>query len=600
MTNTLVRKEHAIILRELRNCRNVNDLIAREVIERSRFSRRIMELYIMGLLKKHDGNVELTEAGVHLLNAVEKVDIDRVPDPWIDSRIIEILDLAITTGYLPDPWIRLLEERGLWGGGELSEAGREVYKAYGKARTLIYITPEIAEFLLSIPPGPAPYDELVRLKDAGGYSAHVINALEATRLLKISPPTKEGSIYMLTPLGRRVRKALFKIPIYDSVILIDEHIVDVFLKSKRSAAEETELKTMHLIGSDGKPTEAGHELTSGYRESRATQIRITPLSISLEEIGVLRVISELINKLPDRPYPTLDDIAKNSSNRGKVGILLHLLESKELVVRYEYKGKDTYKVTELGESVLRKLGNLDHNITSSATKAVNYALVGRTPKPEWVSEARKLGLIHNDVTGRGWFLLELSARVIRKPILTRYDALIIEKVPSKGIVFKELASWLVNEGVDERFVEYALSECESKGYVEVLPNDYVTLTEVGSLMKEVVTSAVTKELTRSEISITPTLYNILCIIEKNLPELKKVWAKGDGRKLVNEEAKVIYNNLRNIASITLDEVVKAVIQLRGYGLLGRAGITSAGRKLLEAGTKLRNYIVDLSLIKVYR
>ncbi|MCD6428445.1 MAG: DUF505 family protein [Desulfurococcales archaeon] len=596
----LIKKGHAIILRELRSYRNVSNLIAREVIERSRFSRRIKELYIMGLLKKRNGEIELTEAGMHLLNAVEKVDIDEVPDPWIDSRIIEILDLVMTTGHLPDPWTRLLEERGLWRDGELSEAGREIYNAYSKARTLIYITPEIAEFLLSMPPGPAPYDELVRHKDAGGYSTHIINALEATRLLKVSPPTKEGSIYMLTPLGRRVRKALFKIPIYDSVILIDERIVDAFLKSERSVAEETELKTMHLIGSNGEPTEAGHELTAGYRESRALQVRVASLSISLEEISVLKAISKLINRLPDRPYPTLDDIAKNLSNGGKVGILLHLLESKELVMRYEYKGKDTYKVIELGEAVLKKLSNVDRNITSSATKAVNYALVGRTPKPEWVSEARRLGLIHNDITGRGWFLLELSARVIRKPILTRYDALIIQKVPSKGVMVKELANWLVDEGVDEKSVEYALSECESKGYVEVLPNDYITLTEVGSLMKEVVTSAVTKELIQSEISITPTLYNVLCIIEKNLPELKKVWAKGDGRKLINEEARIIYNNLKNIVSITLDEVVKAVIQLRGYGLLGRAGITGAGRKLLEVGIKLRNYIVDLSLIKVYK
>ncbi|RLG77314.1 MAG: hypothetical protein DRO14_02520 [Thermoprotei archaeon] len=59
--------------------------------------------------------------------------------------------------------------------------------------------------------------------------------------------------------------------------------------------------------------------------------------------------------------------------------------------------------------------------------------------------------------------------------MTRYDALIIQKVPSKGIVSKELASWLISEGVDEKFIEYALSECESKGYVEVLPNDYITL-----------------------------------------------------------------------------------------------------------------------------
>ncbi|OYT47014.1 MAG: hypothetical protein B6U85_06340 [Desulfurococcales archaeon ex4484_42] len=82
----LIKREHTIISREPRGCRNVNDLIARGIIERPRFLRRIMELYIMGLLKKHDGEIELTEADVLLLNAVEKVNIDRVPDLRIDSE----------------------------------------------------------------------------------------------------------------------------------------------------------------------------------------------------------------------------------------------------------------------------------------------------------------------------------------------------------------------------------------------------------------------------------------------------------------------------------------------------------------------------------
>mgnify|MGYP000029314530 CR=1 FL=1 len=66
-------------------------------------------------------------------------------------KVIEILSLAITTGYLPDPWIHLLDEQELWEDGELSKVEHEVYNTYSKARTLIYITSEIAEFILSIP-----------------------------------------------------------------------------------------------------------------------------------------------------------------------------------------------------------------------------------------------------------------------------------------------------------------------------------------------------------------------------------------------------------------------------------------------------------------
>ena len=40
-----------------------------------------------------------------------------------------------------------------------------------------------------------------------------------------------------------------------------------------------------------------------------------------------------------------------------------MLESKELVMRYEYKGKDTYKVTKFGEAVLKNLkGRSRYNI----------------------------------------------------------------------------------------------------------------------------------------------------------------------------------------------------------------------------------------------
>lgn len=597
----LIRKEHVELLQEIDASGNFSDLISREVVDRSRFSRRVMELQIMGLVKRAGDYVEFTEAGRHLLNAVKAIKIEIMPDPWIDSRIIEILRLFTATGFIPEQWKCLLEERGLWADDDLTMTGREVYEAYVKAKPLIYITPEIAEFLLNLSPGPAPYNELVRLRSDGGFSIHVINALEATGLLKISPPTKEANIFMLTPLGRRVRRALFRIPIYDSVILIDEGVVEALLRNERGVAEEAELKVMHLLSSNGKVTEAGHELAASFRESGADQLKINPLSISLNEIQVLKALNMLIGRSIDKPYPTLEDIAEKVSVGESVSVLLHLLESKELIKRYEHKEKDTYKLTELGESVLKKLGNMEADVKSSAVKAVTYAVGGFLPKPDWVDEARKLGLVHNDITGKGWFLLELSAKMIRKPILTRHDALILHKVPTKGIMLEELNGWLCSQGVSEEMAKHALSECESKGYIEALPNDYVLLSEVGLLMKDVVTFATTDVLTKFEISITPTLYAVLSVIAQNLTELKKVWIEeGRKAKLINEEAKIIYNNLKGAISITLDEVLKSVTRLRGFGLIGKAVITEAGKKLLEAGVKLGGHSMDTAPLEIYK
>ncbi len=595
-----IKKEHVLVLRELRGSVELGAFAEKRVIDRVRFSRRIMELYIMGLIKRKGDNIELTEAGQHLVKAIENIDIDSLPDPWIDSRIIEVIELAKTTGLVPDPWIKLLEERQLWSDGWLNNVAEEVYNAYVKADTLIYITPEIAEFILSLSPGPAPYDELIRHIESGGYGGYLVNALEAMRIIKISPPYKGGSIYMMTPLGRRVKKALYKIPVYDSVILIDSTIVDAFLRSERSSAEEHSLRTMHLINSGGKRTEAGHELTASYRESRKITFKILPIALSVEELNVLKTIRELMEKTMDKPYPTIDDISKKLGSLSNLSILINLLESKELIARHEYKGKDTYKLTSLGQAVIDKLRDIRRDIRSYSTKTVSYVIVGRIPKTEWVIRAREDGLVHRDITGRGWFLLELSARITRKPILSRYDALILRKLPSKGMKYNELFEYLLSEGVDEKTIEYSISECESKGYIEVYPNDYVKMTDTGLLMKEVIISGNTEELTKSELSITPTIYNILRIIAENINELKKTWVKGGGRKLLEEEAKIIYNNLKGLTSITINEIMSTMALIRGYGLLGKLGLTDAGKKLLEVGEKFKSYVIDPSIIRVYR
>jgi len=578
-----VRINHAKILRKLKEERNADKLSTSNIVARREFSRTVMELHIMGLVKISGNDIIITPAGERIVEAYEAISMpeDKIPDPWINSAVIYALELAELTGHVPKLWKDMLEARGLWDNG-ITKAAVSVLEAYRSARPLIYITPEIAEFLIGLPPGPAPLDELIAFRDSGGYGHNVVNALEATRLLKISPPTPEGSTYILTPVGRKVRRALLRTPIYDSVILIDERIVDLMQRENLSEAEVSELERMHLK-SGTKTTSMGEELIESYKGQTKTEDVIVPFSISVEELTVMKVIEEFAKKYPpEEPVPTYNDL-KDKVPGVNLGEILHLLEAKELVKRVEKRRKDTYELTDIGLEVLSKFRDLDRDITSSAVKSATYTIIGRPPKAEWVKEGRELGIVFNDITERGWFLINIAKRVHKKPFLTIYDTNIVHKVPAKGMRIDELARSVAHAlNTDEGGVIKAISEAESKGLVDVLPNDVVILTSLGKVIKDVISMASTDELLKSRISITPTHYNVLLIIKENIGTLKKLYAQKDVKTLINEEVKIIYNNIKKVTSISLEEIKKTLQQLRAYGLLGRTGITEAGELLLKA------------------
>ncbi len=578
-----VRVNHARMLRKLKEEKNASKLSTSNIIARREFSRVVMELHVMGLAKISGDDIVITSAGEHIVKAFEAINVpeDKIPDPWINSAVIYALELAELTGYVPKLWEDMLEARGLWSNG-LTKAATEVLEAYRRARPLIYVTPEIAEFLIGLPPGPAPLDELIAFRDSGGYGHNVVNALEATRLLRISPPTPEGSTYILTPVGRKVRRALLRTPIYDSVIIIDERIVDLMQKKDLSEAEVNELERMHLK-SGTETTSMGKELIESYKEQIKVKDVIVPFSISVEELAVMKAIEEFTKKYsPEEPVPTYSDL-RDKVPGVNLGEILHLLEAKELVKRVEKRSKDTYELTDIGLEVLSKFRDLDRSITSSAVKSATYTVTGRPPKAEWVKEGRELGIIFNDITERGWFLINIAKRIHKKPFLTIYDANIVHKVPTKGMKIDELTKNIANTlNADENGVIRAISEAESKGLVDVLPNDVVVLTQLGRTVKDVISMASTNELLKSRISITPTHYNVLLIIKENIRILKKLYTQKDLKTLINEEVKIIYNNIKKVTSISVNEIKKTLQQLRAYGLLGRTGVTEAGELLLKA------------------
>lgn len=551
--------------------------------------RRIMELHVQGLVKRSGGRADLTEAGRVLAGAVKDIETQLLPEPWIDSRVMWVLRYAAETGYVPPYWEDLLLERMLWGRESgLTTLGKAVYEAYKKARPLIYLTPEISLFLVSLPSGPAPYDELVKVRDAGGFGDSVVRALEATRLIEITPPGRGGAVYALTRRGRRVKAALRRIPVYDSVILIDDRVLSLLRKGELSAEELTELTIMHLAGRKGV-SEFGREMEEAAATSE--EALIPPIGFSRDEMLVLKAVKDGPSKAtPGEPAPTEEHIRKVLEDIGGpiegLGAVLKSLEAKGLIRRVEIKSKDTYALTEHGEWVLSKIG-AEGWLPSDAVKAATYAFAGRAPKPEWVALAREHGVVVNDVTSRGEAIVNLSARLERRPILTKYIAAVLAKTPSKGaardVIVRDVQEWL---GFGREEILRAITEAESMYYVHVYPNDYVVLTEAGSLMKDVVAGGKTDEFLKHEISITPLHYHVLRTFYNNIDAIKKIWQEIQKAARFGEEVALIYNRIKRYTSVTLGEVEKALTQLRGYDLIGRYTVTGAGKALLAAGEAL--------------
>jgi len=570
-----LKREHVELLIKIKEGKKAN--VPMEII-----SKRMLELRLQGLLEDN----EPTEAGKLIADAFHDVDLSKLEDPVVNSEIIKILELKVETEYAPEKWEKILKARAL----DDKERAEKVLLAYKKAKPSIFITPYIAEFLLRIPPGPGMLSELTNFAKTLGYGYNIIHALEAMRWIKISPETR-GRVYVLTPLGRRIRAILSKYPVSVPNILLNERIVKALAKIKEKS--ESELQELVLLGlvAHGTETPIAKELVGAYKSEEIVP-PVAPIYVTREEMQTLRVVIDAKKK---------GILATESYIKKKTGLgadVLHVLESKGWVIRKEVKNKDTYEVTEEGARIFEYFGKLAVDIPAEAVKAITYTMAGDVPIAEWVQLAQKHGLVAGDVTKRGRVLYEAAKKMVRLPLLTGYDAAVLAKTPRRKSVpaetlIKEISEYVKAEALEkphprlslERTVRIALSEAESRGYIVVLQNDVVKLTKAGDLMKSVLEYGKAHEIIHTKFAITPTTYHILRVIHAHEKDLKKIWREVD-ENVVEEKVKLVYNELKRYTSITVEEVIKYLKIMRRIGLLGDMGITKAGQYLLEAGHAL--------------
>ena len=600
----IIFKDHAKIIKLLDQYTFAKDVL--EAFPRERrhtFSRRLIELSIMGLVEIKDSQIFLTKAGKLISDAIiwleshfEPLDKLELPkDILVNSQIITMLEVIEKTNYIPSEWESFLKERYLISDRKVNHAGELILEAYRKAVPIIYLTSDIAEFLSGLPPGPADYKVLVEYREAFGYGENAIYALEALRLIKISPPWRGKVVYNLTRSGKIIKDLLYEIPLYKPLMLVNGTIRVLLSKGVKELLpkEKESLEQYGFFDAESqKLTNLGAGISKAYDLLREPYAEIFPLYISLDEIKVLTTIEKAleINKTNPEIYPTIDYL-KGKSGVSDVGFILHLLESKNFIERTLWKNKEAFLLTEYGETVLKVFGDIKRTIPSDAVKALTFATRGDVPRPDWVELAEEYKLIgKGSLTYRGEVMLNLCRRIKRKLITTIYDTAILLKTPSRKSItrsqlIRDVIS-LVSERIktEEKIVDIAISEAESKGLIIVYQNDAVMLTEIGERLKTIIQMAKTDVIKGMKVSITPLLVNVLRVIKENEDEFAKAWREKE------ELTSKIIETIRKELKIPDELIKEQVTTLRGMGLIGRRRggriLTEPGEMLVETASKL--------------
>ncbi|WP_297495627.1 DUF505 family protein, partial [Thermococcus sp.] len=180
-----LKRRHLEILREMKKTESQAEIEAKLPEE---FQIRAIELYILGFAELEGGRIKLTDAGRKLLEISDSLNLEELPDVIADTEILKMLELLEETGKIPESWLEKLKERKLADENGLTKFGRALLQLYRETHPVVYLTPEIASFLRGMPK-LGTLDELVTFKNSRLYGDNIVNALQAMRLLLISPPT---------------------------------------------------------------------------------------------------------------------------------------------------------------------------------------------------------------------------------------------------------------------------------------------------------------------------------------------------------------------------------------------------------------------------
>ena len=545
------------------------------------FANRIIELNILDLITNENNIISLTENGKKLLEVINNVNLDNIPDIFVNSEIIKIMELFNETNYIPNNWLELLKERQLIGeNNNLNTNGKTILEIYNNSHPTIYLTKDILSFIKGMPK-IGLYSKLISYKDSKGAGENILNALEAMRLIIISPTTEKGKAFTITKAFSDTLKIAQIIP--DNVPVIILNTNDFEMLNQGKTTKNTENIGYFKENNKNEINELGQNIINMYNNiiiGKTTSVKITPIYVLDSEIRTLNAIKDIEEKYKTNPevIPTYNRIHKITELED-LGELLNLMLSKELIIQKVVNNKDSYWLTNYGKEIINYGA-----VSTDGVKAITYPKSGDVPIAEWVIKGEEEGTVKGGITEKGKFLINMSKSISRKPYLTKYDVAILLKLPTKKYIVKNELINNIKEyiGDSEENILKAIGECEYKGLIVELQNKCIKLTNLGYEIKEAIELAKTQELLNTKFAITPTTFKILETIYNNRKEFDKVWKeKTEGKGKEHKENEIILLAKLLKLTITIDEIKKSLVILKNTGFIGKKGLTKSGIKLIE-------------------
>ncbi|MEO2069131.1 MAG: DUF505 domain-containing protein [Desulfurobacteriaceae bacterium] len=581
----------------------------------------IEEMVSKGLIKHpKDWDEEFRWLGSEVIMMIETAILnDDIPGPLTEKELEK-------RGFIEE---RKVEKKGTF--KVVNKFAKDVYEIFNNAHPRLLIDRELYQYIKDMPEGPAESSKL----PAGGRFPILLGAM---RLIAFSVPTSDVySLTALGKEIKKVCETIApSLETVISEDIMDSLVRAVYDGFEAITDEEKEtLFALALIDEEGNPLPAGEHLIEAYRiwkersfkpvKSINVEILDAELLKAIQEVwkhhendpNVLPTVDELVHYMfykPVKEYKhlmehygrrlyqdlgyqkkeeikrkfsevkTVEELFKSFYEKGNkwyekmydiVQESLYTLESFNLIHAEEKDGKKVHYLTDYGKKVLEDMEKRGiREIPAVAVKAITITNKEfASPNVEWFKKGVEAQLIGGgEPTEAGKMYAEMAYQIRRLPHITRFELQVLHKIPEKGFFVKDVYE-LFDETWKEE-VEYALNKLEARGYIDILQNEAIVLTEAGKLVKRALSG--TPEGFANPI--TPLAVRVL-------EALKKV-----GTLYVKEKKiRVLPKNIKEaikISGLDPETFEKELIVLRASNLVGKNSVNEAGLLILEALEKL--------------
>ncbi len=548
--------------------------------------------------------------------AIENGDI---PGPLTEKHLEE-------RGFIEE---RKIEKKGTF--KAVNQYAKDIYEIFKNAHPRLIIDRELCQYIKEMPAGPAESSML----PAGGRFPILMGAM---RLLAFSVPTSDVYALTalgkeIKAACQTIAPTLETVISEDIMDSLERAVYEGF--DSVSKEEKEVLFELALVDYEGNPLPAGEHLLEAYRiwkersfkpvKSMNIEIIDAELLKGIEEVwkhheedpSTLPTVDELVHYLFYKPLKeykhllehygrrlyqdlgyqkkeeikkkfsevkTVEELFKSFYEKGNewykkmydiVQESLYTLEAFNLIRSENYQGKKVHHLTEHGKKILKDMKTRGfREIPAVAVKAITITNKEfAAPNVNWYQKGVETYLIGGgEATEAGKMYAQMAYEIRRLPHITRFELQVLHKLPEKGFFVKDLYQEFDETWHEE--IEYALNKLEARGYIDVLQNEAIVLTEAGKLIKRAL-SGTPEGLANP---ITPLAVRVL-------EALKKV-----GTLYVKEQkVRILPKNIKEaikLSGLDPDTFEEELVILRASNLVGKSSINEAGLLILEALEKL--------------